>query len=156
MSHDAEWDRSPNAVHCPVRRVLPVNSWGNVPPGAPTRIASGPVRSPFSIERLVVGGTPSRWVIRDVLIGGRSQIARPIRGATLASSSLDQFLSGADGDSGIWKSACPEAIDLHGDLVMMVSYIGDDPDGEPFVCIVLGSDVQVTSASPDASPPPRG
>ena len=153
MSRDTERDRPPHVVDCPVRRVLSVSSWGNVPPGAPTRIASGPVRSPLSIERLVLGGTPSRWVVHDVLIGGRSQIVRPIRGATLSSSSLQQFLTGAEADVGIWKSSCPEVIDLHGDLAMMVSYVGDDPAGESFVCIVLGSDVQ---ASSDAPPPPRG
>ncbi len=124
------------------RVVLPLSSGKNVKPDpseCSVQITSKPQNTAFRPERIIIGGHPEHWIVNDVKVGNLSQFAQSgdVPGEMFSSSAIDCFLRMAP-------------VALHQDFVIVATYIGPEPDGEPFTCGVLGtalSDRDVRRAS---------
>lgn len=98
----------------------------------------------FNVCRIVIEGDPSAWNIDDILIGNRSQFMRPgIPGDTLSWRSPRDAL---DYDMGL------EQVRLGMALIILATYVGNNPEGMPFGCTlhraVVGFDPKLDPAKP--------
>lgn len=119
-----EWCRPPQTSS---RVVLPMGSGVNILPGTSTQITARPQNGAFRIDRLIIGGTPSDWIVHDVRIGNRSQFNQSgdIPGDIFSAGSIDSFVS-----FGVASVAQ--------DVVLLVTYVGQAQEGAPFVGAFLG------------------
>jgi len=110
------------------RITLPMSSGVNILPNTSAQITSRPQSVAFRPERIIIGGSPSQWVINDVKVGNRSQFAQSgdVPGEMFAATTIDGYLS-------------METVQSSMDFVMVVTFVGDAQDGAPFVCGVLGT-----------------
>lgn len=91
-------------------------------------ITSRPENTAFRPERIIIGGHPEHWIVNDVKIGNISQFAQSgdVPGEMFSSGAIDCFLR--MGPVGMTQG-----------FTVVATYIGPEPDGEPFVCGVLGT-----------------
>ena len=114
----------------PRRAILPMGSGVSILPNATANITSRPQSMAFRPERVVIGGTPSDWIVNDIKVGNRSQFSQSgdVPGEVFAASASDSFVSF-------------DTVQTAMDFVMTVTYVGPNKDGEPFNCGVLGTAV---------------
>lgn len=106
-------------IEAPPRRltasafILPLDSVAPIPRGVTTRVTARPSIASFRPERLIIGGTPTDWIVRDIRIGNRSQFnySGDIPGEIFAASSIVQFVQF-------------ETVRVTMDLSIDVSYVG--------------------------------
>jgi hypothetical protein len=112
------------------RVILPMSSVVNILPGQITQIAGRPTHGAFRPDRLIIGGTPSDWIVHDIQIGGRSQFSQSgdIPGKMFATTVVDSFVSF-------------DTCQADEDFVVSVTFVGSSKAGEPFLCAVLGTAV---------------
>jgi hypothetical protein len=136
-----EGDLPPLMVPPPVQRVpLPFSTLNTrVLPGQTCKVHSEP-RCLFKPERLFVSGVDPEstrtnaevladWRIDDMKIGGVSVMPRPLLATEFSNELARTFEAEA------WLHALPaseEPIDL------IVTYLGDRPDGRPFIGALMG------------------
>ncbi len=99
-----------------------------VKPGQNLSVTASPQRGNFQIDRIeILSPTPSNWIVLDVLVGHRSQLAQsgPLNGAAFDAASRSRIL----------LEPCGVAMDVE----IVVSYIGPDPDGEVFDAVAFGA-----------------
>lgn len=108
-----------------LRLPIPVSSSVAILPGTKARITSRPQRLSFTPRRLIIRN-PDRWVLQDLIVGNRSQLAQAgdVPGTAFASE------AGAD--------LTLETVQAGMDLVVEVTYRGPNQDGEPFEAVVIG------------------
>lgn len=120
------------------RLTLPMGSGMNIRPGTSAEVIGRPGVA-FRPQRFVIGGTPAHWIVHDIWIGGRSQLAQggDIPGEMFASTAVDTFvvLDAAQGTT---------------DVAVVVTYVGPEPAGAPFLGVFIG-----TAVEPIAPLPPR-
>lgn len=109
------------------RGIQPVASNMNILPNATAQITIRPQGGPFRPERILISGTPANWYVDDIRIGSRSQLshAGSLPGELFSVNSIDTFLS-------------LETVQPGMDLILVVTYVGGNPQGEPFSAVVLG------------------
>ncbi len=105
----------------PSRIVLPISSGMNILPGTQAQITSRPQNSAVRLRRLIIGGTPADWVVNDIRVGNRSQFSQSgdIPGELFASNAMGAELA-------------LEVVQTSMDLVMIVTYVGSNPEGASF------------------------
>ena len=110
------------------RITLPMSSGVAIFPNTSAQITSRPQAVAFRPERIIIGGTPSSWIVNDVKVGNRSQFAQSgdVPGEMFAATTIDGFVS-------------METVQTAMDFVMVVTFIGDNQEGAQFVCGVLGT-----------------
>jgi hypothetical protein len=112
--------------------ILPMSSKQNIPPNMTVQVTARPQNMAFRPERIVIGGTPSDWIINDVKVGNRSQLLQSgdTPGELFAATATINlpFLS-------------LETVHTAGDFVIVVTYVGKEKDGAPFICSALGTAV---------------
>lgn len=110
------------------RVVLPMSSGGVIRPGDQARITSRPQNAAFRPERIVIGGNPSDWIVNEIKVGRRSQLcdAGDIPGVVFATDAED---------AGVRL----DVVRTSQNFTMDVTYVGPNPDGEPFTCGVMGN-----------------
>ena len=110
------------------RITLPMSSGVAIFPNTSAQITSRPQAVAFRPERIIIGGTPSSWIVNDVKVGNRSQFAQSgdVPGEMFAATTIDGFVS-------------METVQTAMDFVMVVTFVGDNQEGAPFVCGVLGT-----------------
>jgi hypothetical protein len=108
--------------------VLPIHSRVRVLPDHQAIITARPQRMLFQPERLLIPGDRAAFfVIDNIEIGGRSQFAQD------GGIPADMFAAGAI-DLFVRFEAIPAGIDIR----LTVTYIGPNPEGEPFVASIVG------------------
>ena len=125
--HRMLWRTSPRRQ----RVVLPISSSVNVKPTpseCSAQITSRPEHTAFRPERIIIGGHPEHWIVNDIKIGNQSQFLQSgdVPGEMFASGAIDCFLRMGP-------------VNVGQGLTVVATYIGSEPDGEPFVCGVLGT-----------------
>jgi hypothetical protein len=110
------------------RITLPMSSGVAIFPNTSAQITSRPQAVAFRPERIIIGGTPSSWIVNDVKVGNRSQFAQSgdVPGEMFAATTIDGFVS-------------METVQTAMDFVMVVTFVGDNQEGAQFVCGVLGT-----------------
>jgi hypothetical protein len=110
------------------RITLPMSSGVNIFPNTSAQITSRPQAMAFRPERIIIGGQPSNWIVNDVKVGNRSQFAQSgdVPGEMFAATTIDGYVS-------------METVQTAMDFVIVVTFIGDNNAGAPFVCGVLGT-----------------
>ena len=110
------------------RITLPMSSGVAIFPNTSAQITSRPQAVAFRPERIIIGGTPSSWIVNDVKVGNRSRFAQSgdVPGEMFAATTIDGFVS-------------METVQTAMDFVMVVTFVGDNQEGAPFVCGVLGT-----------------
>jgi hypothetical protein len=110
------------------RITLPMSSGVPIVPNLSAQITSRPQSVAFRPERIIVGGAPNTWIINDIKVGNRSQFAQSgdVPGEMFAATTIDSYVS-------------METVQTSMDFVMVVTYVGPNEAGAPFVCGVLGT-----------------
>src|ERR1041384_6659367 len=110
------------------RITLPMSSGVAIFPNTSAQITSRPQAVAFRPERIIIGGQPSSWIVNDVKVGNRSQFAQSgdVPGEMFAATTIDGYVS-------------METVQTAMDFVIVVTFIGDNNAGAPFVCGVLGT-----------------
>ncbi len=110
------------------RVVLPMSSGTNILPNTSAQITARPQNVAFRPERLIIGGTPSDWIVNDIKVGNRSQFSQSgdVPGEMFAATTIDSFVSF-------------ETVQTAMDFVVLVTFVGTSESGAPFVCGVLGT-----------------
>ncbi len=118
------WSSSPHPVD---RIVLPMSSGVRVKPGESVQITSRPQNMAFRPERIVIGGEPNHWLVNEIKIGRRSQLADggDLPGAAFAADAQDAHVR-------------LDVVLTSMNFTMVVTYIGPDPEGALFVCSATG------------------
>jgi hypothetical protein len=108
--------------HC-----LSLNSSMNVLPNQSAQITNRVERAPFRPQSLVIRYNASDWIVEDIRIGGLSQLpsAGGLPGRYFAMNSSYTFITFTTAQ-----------VSMHIDVV--VTYVGEDPHGQPFVGSFLG------------------
>jgi hypothetical protein len=116
------------APHRADRITLPMSSGVSIFPNTSAQITSRPQAAAFRPERIIIGGAPQNWIVNDVKVGNRSQFAQSgdVPGEMFAATTIDGFVS-------------METVQTAMDFVMVVTFVGDNQEGAPFVCGVLGT-----------------
>jgi hypothetical protein len=117
-----------------IRALLPISSGISVPPNRKSRIPVSHPAAAFQPERLALGGDAQNWIVNDILIGERSQISvlssiagdAGIPGEVFASRATDCLIK--------FETAQTSML-----ITLIVTYVGDDPLGAPFACVLLGT-----------------
>jgi hypothetical protein len=112
------------------RTILPMSSGVNILPNTSAQVTSRPQATAFRPERIVIGGTPGDWLINDIKVGNRSQLvqAGDLPGELFAFDAIDNFVRF-------------ETVQTAMDFVILVTYVGKEEAGAPFVCGVMGTAV---------------
>jgi hypothetical protein len=84
----------------------------------------------FRPEDFSIHGDPSRWLVHDILCGNRSQFAKSPQNGVPGT----KF-----GPSGMLASMRLDTLQTAMDLVLVVEYIGPDPEGEVFEGTFIGT-----------------
>lgn len=112
------------------REVLPLSTGTlRVGPNQSAQITARPQRVAFRPVRLVIPASiASDFVVQDIRIGSRSQLSRgvDIPGNMFASNAIDAFVRF-------------ETVQTTMDVVMVVTYVGSNPEGEPFNASLIGT-----------------
>ncbi len=110
------------------RITLPMSSGVNILPNTSAQITSRPQNVAFRPERIIIGGSPSDWIVNDIKVGNRSQFSQSgdVPGEMFAATTIDSFVS-------------METVQTAMDFVMLVTFVGASESGAPFVCGVLGT-----------------
>ncbi len=105
-----------------------MSSGVHIIPNTSAQVTSRPQTHAFRPERIVIGGTPKHWVVNDIKVGNRSQLAQSgdVPGEMFAFDAKD---------SGLRFDTVHTAMDF----VILVTYIGPKEGGEPFVCGAFGT-----------------
>lgn len=116
------------------REVLPLSCLDFVKPQESARIKASVQRVPFEPERLFISGLGGKlgagaWLINDIKIANSSQFAQSgvIPG--------DMFWTGAIGSFVNF-----DIVPVYADIEIVVTYVGDNPDGERFYGALIGRD----------------
>jgi hypothetical protein len=115
------------------RMALPFGSGTTaIAPGQSAQITTRPQTIAFVPERLRIGGDASRWLVNDISIGNRSQLAQAgdLPGELFATNAIDTFISF-------------ETVQTSMDVRLVVTYVGPNPDGEPFQAAMVGRGVDI-------------
>lgn len=109
------------------RLVLPMSSGVNVRPNTTAQITSRPQTCAFKPSRLVIGGHPENWIVNAIKIGNREQFAQSgdVPGEAFAFNATDVLVSF-------------ETVQTAIDFVLIVTYVGKEELGEPFVACAIG------------------
>ncbi len=115
------------AIDRPDRIVLPVSSGVSVKPNTSAQITSRPQNVAFRPMKLIIGGNPEDWTINDIRIGRKSQFVQcgDVPGEMFAANAAD-------------STVCFDVVLTAMDFTIVVTYIGNDPEGALFSCGVLG------------------
>jgi hypothetical protein len=108
-----------------------MSSGVNILPNTSAQITSRPQNVAFRPERIIIGGSPSDWIVNDIKVGNRSQFSQSgdVPGEVFSVTAMDATFS-------------METVQTAMDFVMIVTYVGSKESGAPFVCAVLGTGVQ--------------
>jgi len=118
-------NRQPNRSN---RIILPMTSSGNIVTSS--SVTARPQSQAYRPEKVIVGGTPSNWLIDDIKVGNRSQFSQS------GSIPAESFASNALGNEVTF-----ETVQTAMDFVMAVTYVGTNSAGEQFRCTVFGTAV---------------
>jgi hypothetical protein len=121
------------------RLVLPLQL-PRVPQRQPTRVATRATRGAVDVERLYISaaGTPggaADWIVNDIEIDGRSQLAHKDlpgalfggHGVAAGRGSTTMALTGFD------------PVERNREVAVIVTYVGPNPEGIPFYASIVGS-----------------
>ena len=110
------------------RIILPMSSGISVKPNTSAQITSRPQACSFRPSRIVIGGTPGSWIVNDILICNRSQLAQcgDVPGEVFSSAATDAMFA-------------LENVPMGGDFTMIVTYVGPGDTGERFTCAIIGA-----------------
>jgi len=125
----------------PDRNVLPLGNGAIVRPGEKTTIVGQPINGKtLNIEQILLTQSlvkvpPKHWIVNDILVGDRSQLEEKdlpgwlftTRGFCGALGSMKLTFEGLD------------PVDHEHPLKLVVSYIGPNPEGEPFYGVAIGT-----------------
>lgn len=106
---------------------LPLSSGKNIAPNSSAQITARPHRGDFRPERLIIS-CPQDWIVNDIVIDGVSQFSQSgdVPGEMFAAES-----------QGCWVRF--EEVPRRGEFQIVVTYIGSNSEGAPFVAAALGS-----------------
>lgn len=99
------------------------------PPGVVVNVNATAQRAAYHIDQLQITGHPEHWRVHDISIGNRSQFVQ-------ASGGVNGI---AFGPHGILRDVKLEPMFGAMDLIMLVEYIGPNPEGMPFEAGALGT-----------------
>ena len=113
------------------RMLLPMSSGVAILPGTTAQVTARPQGIAFRPERVIIGNVPADWVVNDIKVGNESQLAQSgdLPGEMFSATTVDGFVTFRTVQSAM-------------DFVMQVTYIGDNPKGEAFLCGVIGAEVR--------------
>ena len=122
------------------RAVLPLHH-PHVPPHQPTRAVVRAKEGAVDIDRIIISGAGTEggardWVVNDIEVDGRSQ---------LAVKNLSGALFGSHGVAANRKAATTlsiagfDPVEYDCELAIVVTYVGPNPDGVPFFASAIGS-----------------
>ena len=97
-------------------------------PGDAVEVVVRPQTVAYRVENLSIQGDPSRWLVHDIKVGNRSQFASkhgPTRGTDF-------------GVGGVLEQMKLETLQTAMDFMLVVQYVGPEPDGEVFEAAVVG------------------
>lgn len=117
--------------------VLAVATTHAAAPKRSVKVSARLQTAPFRLERIVIEGDASAWVVSDLMINGRSQFSQAgdVPGDMFASSVIDGFVS---------MDTC-----LAGNAIEVIAtYIGEKPEGERFVARYEGAIAAFDEAKP--------
>lgn len=98
-----------------------------IPPGKFAQVVSRPQWIAFRIEDISIHGDRTRWIVDDIRIGNRSQLQR------------SGEIPGAEfGPGGVCATLRLETCQTAMDFVLVVRYVGPEPDGEVFEATAVG------------------
>lgn len=114
------------------REVLPLSTGTlRVGPNQSAQITSRPQRVAFRPQRLVIPATIANdFIVQDIRIGTGSQFSQgvDIPGAMFATNAIDAFVSF-------------DTVQVAMDVQLIVTYVGSNPEGEPFNANLIGTSV---------------
>lgn len=102
-----------------------------IAPGKTFDVVARPQCVAFRPEDIAIHGVRSHWIVHDILIGSRSQFA-----AKRGPAPGTEF-----GPGGILEHMRLETLHTAMDFILVVEYIGPEPDGEVFEATVVGTTV---------------
>lgn len=110
-----------------VRVPLPMSSGVKIRPNTSAQITTRPNRGDFRPERLIIA-QPQNWIVNDIRIDGVSQFGESgdVPGEMFAAEAMYSWVRF-------------EEVPRRGEFQIVVTYVGTDPEGAPFVAGVLGS-----------------
>jgi hypothetical protein len=100
--------------------------------GKPVQVIGRPQMLAFRPEDIAIHGDRARWLVHDILVGGRSQFVQS-RGPTPGT----EF-----GPGGILEHLRLETLQIAMDFKLVVEYVGPEPDGEVFEATIVGTVVE--------------
>jgi hypothetical protein len=108
--------------------ILPMSSSVPIKSNKSAQITSQPQQHSLRPERIIIGGDPADWIVNDVKIHGLSQFAQSgdVPGEMFSAGTIDGFTRF-------------DVVDPGRNFQIVVTYIGQNPDGAPFVCGVIGA-----------------
>jgi hypothetical protein len=115
-------------VDHPDRVILPMCSGVNILPNTSAQITSRPQNVAFRPERILIGGKPEDWVVNDIKVGNRSQLAQN------GSLPGDMF-----SETSTLRAYALDTVQTAMDFIMIVTYVGDAANGAPFLCGAIGT-----------------
>ena len=109
------------------RLYLPLSSGVKVTPNASATITAHP-QDPFRPERIIIGGRPKDWVINNIEVGNRKQLAQSgdLPGEVFAAEVTNDFVSF-------------ETVQAAMQFRITVTYIGEKAEGESFGACAIGT-----------------
>jgi hypothetical protein len=109
------------------RIVLPMSSGMSVPRNTSAQITSRPQNVSFRPTRIVIGGVPGDWIVNDIKVGNRSQLSQSgdLPGELFAFDAVDTQIK-------------LDTVFTAMDFVLLVTYVGSEEKGMPFICGVIG------------------
>jgi hypothetical protein len=144
------------------RAVLPLHH-PHVPPHQPTRAAVRAKEGAVDIDRIIISGAgteggASDWVVNDIEVDGRSQLAvKDLSGALFGSRGVAASRKAAT----TFSIAGFDPVEYGRELAIVVTYVGSNPDGVPFFASAIGTPppqrptiVPISSSAPILPGPP--
>lgn len=110
------------------RIILPMTSSGNITASA--AVTARPQSQAYRPEKIIVGGTPTDWLIDDIKVGNRSQFSQA------GSMPAEAFASNALGNEVLF-----ETVQTAMDFVIQVTFLGASSVGAQFRSVVFGTAV---------------
>ena len=121
------------------RLVLPLHL-PRVPPHQPTRVTARATEGAVDIERILILGAGTEgaadWIVNDIEVDGRSQLAlKNLSGAMFSAHGV----AAARRASTTLSVQGFDPVERDRELVIVVTYIGPNPEGVPFFASAVGS-----------------